>query len=406
MLGELVRQKQAGELSVEALQVLESMLLRTRTQTSLLDEKMAEVRRRLDAKMSERSEVIHAVKSSKAFLGRGFRDIEMLLEAGFRELEDQRTSFMANRRKKLRQRIEKDRARRAQRTAYVRPLGEEKEPLDGNDKGAKAGNDDDEEEVVDDESGSGADSSGDESFDDDALATMDFDELQARLAANDAKERRSVRQSEGERGRSTASQAEAEAADVRRTEYSSLAQSKMGKQQQIEELGMRVEKEQAAAVAMRERLEGAMADEQDAMAAWSRLDAELQAAELDRATVVAAKQKAKELALEKAQVAESGLEELKEAYRELKRKEEKTLRSVREAEKQGALESTQLDLQADGLKHSKITWAERLKAADEDRKALFDEAQNVERKMRAEKARKQEAQASAAHYRNLMKDQM
>jgi len=110
--------------------------------------------------------------------------------------------------------------------------------------------------------------------------------------------------------------------------------------------------------------------------------------------------------LEAAKGGQSGLEELKEAYRELKRKEEKTLRSVREAEKQGALESTQLDLQADGLKHSKITWAERLKAADEDRKALFDEAQNVERKMRAEKARKQEAQASAAHYRNLMKDQM
>ena len=57
------------------------------------------------------------VPSPQAFLGRGFRDIEMLLEAGFRELEDQRSSFMANRRKKLRQRVERDRARRAQRTA-------------------------------------------------------------------------------------------------------------------------------------------------------------------------------------------------------------------------------------------------------------------------------------------------
>jgi len=36
------------------------------------------------------------------------------------------------------------------------------------------------------------------------------------------------------------------------------------------------------------------------MAEWERLDSQLQAAELDRATVTAAKLKAKELALEKA----------------------------------------------------------------------------------------------------------
>lgn len=124
LLASLVRAKQAGEMSVERLQELEGLLVRTKAQTMLLSEKEAEVRRQLEKQLSERSGAIHAVRSSKAFLGRGFRDIEMLLEAGFREIEDQRTSFMASRRKKLRQQIERDRARRAQRTAYVRPLSE------------------------------------------------------------------------------------------------------------------------------------------------------------------------------------------------------------------------------------------------------------------------------------------
>ena len=41
--------------------------------------------------------------------------------------------------------------------------------------------------------------------------------------------------------------AESEAADIRRTEYASLAQSKMGKQAQLDELNARVAKEQASA---------------------------------------------------------------------------------------------------------------------------------------------------------------
>ena len=149
--------------------------------------------------------------------------------------------------------------------------------------------DEDEEDDDDDE---------DESFNSDGLASMDFDELQARLAVTDAKERRSAQRD----AKDAAAVAEAEAADVRMTEYQSLALSKMGKQQQMEELQLRVEKEQAAALAMKERLEGALADEQVVMAEWERLDSQLQAAELDRATVTAAKLKAKELALEKAQV--------------------------------------------------------------------------------------------------------
>ena len=72
---------------------LESLLLRTKTQATLVNEKLEEMRRKVDRQMSERSEAVTAVRSSKAFLGRGFRDIEMLLEAGFRELEDQRFSL-------------------------------------------------------------------------------------------------------------------------------------------------------------------------------------------------------------------------------------------------------------------------------------------------------------------------
>ena len=98
------------------------------------------------------------------------------------------------------------------------------------------------------------------------------------------------------------------------------------------------------------------------------------------------------------QVAESSLEELKETYRELKRMEEKTLRAVREA--------AALDQQADALRKAKTMWAERLAAAQADRQALFMEAQAVEQQLRAEKERKQGAQASAAHYRALLRDQM
>ena len=106
------------------------------------------------------------------------------------------------------------------------------------------------------------------------------------------------------------------------------------------------------------------------------------------------------------QVAESSLEELKETYRELKRMEEKTLRAVREAEQQGKLEAAALDQQADALRNAKMMWAERLAAAQADRQALFKEAQAVEQQLRAEKERKQGAQASAAHYRALLRDQM
>ena len=236
------------------------------------------------------------VQSSKAFLGRGFRDIEMLLEAGFRELEDQRSTYMVQRRKKLRQKVEKARAHREKMVGGAGHTKAGGGHGDGRQSPSMAAVDEDEDPTDEDEEDDDDDE--DESFNSDGLASMDFDELQARLAVTDAKERRSAQRD----AKDAAAVAEAEAADVRMTEYQSLAQSKMGKQQQMEELQLRVEKEQAAALAMKERLEGAIADEQAVMAEWERLDSQLQAAELDRATVTAAKLKAKELALEKAQV--------------------------------------------------------------------------------------------------------
>ena len=74
----------------DGLQEVEHLLLRTKANTTLMQEKLGELHRRIDRQMTERHEAIAAVKSSKAFLGRGFRDIEMLLEAGFTELESKR----------------------------------------------------------------------------------------------------------------------------------------------------------------------------------------------------------------------------------------------------------------------------------------------------------------------------
>ena len=407
MLRALVRKKLAGELTVEGLQEVEHLLLRTRTQTMLLAEKHEELHRRVDHQLVERSEALGAVRSSKAFLGRGFRDIEMLLEAGFRELEDQRSSFMANRRKKLRQRIEKDRARRAQRTAgYTQGGLENVAGATGSSAGGNKGN-----APMDDGRREGEEESDSEdgesiaSFDSDALQGMDFDELQARLAANEAKERKGFTPfaSSGEKQALTA---EAEAADIRRTEYASLAQSKMGKQAQLDELTARVAKEQATAASAKERLEAVMAEEQQVLQEWEQMDTMLQEAELERATLVASKTKAKELALEKAQVAESGLEGLKEQYRELRRREEKMLREVREAEQAGEALSKDLDMQTEAMRRERSMWLERIGAAENDRKLLFGEAQEVEHAMRKEKERMHEAQADAGRYREIFKGQM
>ena len=115
----------------------------------------------------------------------------------------------------------------------------------------------------------------------------------------------------------------------------------MGKQSHLE-LNARVVKEEVTAASVQERLEAAMADEQATLSEWERFDTELQEAELERATLVATKTKAKELALEKAQAAEASLEGLKENYRDLRRREERMLREARDSEAQGERQSAAL----------------------------------------------------------------
>ena len=254
--------------------------------------------------------------------------------------------------------------------------------------------------------------------------------MQARLAATEAKERKIFGYSKTDVARS-----EAEAADIRRTEFASLAQSKMGKHAQLDELTARVEKEQASAMEVRGRLEASMSDEQAHLIEWEKVptlrrctraasrsiaharsrslpppsfyprrqvDAQLQEAELEKASLVAAKSKAKELALERAQVAEASLDELKERYRDLRRREEKMLRAVREAEKLGVEQSRSLDLQAEALRRERTMWKDYITAADKDRHALFAESQLVEQTCCKEKAKQSEAQAGAARYRELV----
>ena len=156
--------------------------------------------------------------------------------------------------KRLRQRIERDRARRAQRTAGTK-INESAAAISGDHGGGEAFDEDD-----GDSGSDGSDDGSLASFDSDLLASMDFDELEARLAANEARERKALTPFSSASDLKQIS-TEAEAADIRRTEYASLAQSKMGKQSHLE-LNARVVKEEVTAASVQERLEAAMADEQ------------------------------------------------------------------------------------------------------------------------------------------------
>ena len=156
--------------------------------------------------------------------------------------------------KRLRQRIERDRARRAQRTAGTK-INESAAAISGDHGGGEAFDEDD-----GDIGSDGSDDGSLASFDSDLLASMDFDELEARLAANEARERKALTPFSSASDLKQIS-TEAEAADIRRTEYASLAQSKMGKQSHLE-LNARVVKEEVTAASVQERLEAAMADEQ------------------------------------------------------------------------------------------------------------------------------------------------
>lgn len=299
---------------------------------------------------------------------------------------------MANRRKKLCQRIERDRARRAQRSAGSGHLAESQfAHARGEGKGQQ--------EEIDDPNSS-SDSSDVESlasFQSEALASMDFDELQSRLAANEAKERKTGNPPRIE---------EAEAAHVRRTEYASLAQSKMGKQQQLDELSNRVVKEQAGAATVREQLEAALIDEQAHLQNWQATDTELREAELNRSTHVSQKAKAKELALEKAQLAEASLGELKERYREVRYREERTMRAVNEAERSGKDRARALNMQAEALRRERAVWTRRIITSEADRRALFCEAQHVEQGLRLENVRRIEVRGEATRYRELLRNEL
>ena len=88
--------------------------------------------------------------------------------------------------KRLRQRIERDRARRAQRTAGTK-INESAAATSGDHGGGEAFDEDD-----GDSGSDGSDDGSLASFDSDLLASMDFDELEARLAANEARERKAL----------------------------------------------------------------------------------------------------------------------------------------------------------------------------------------------------------------------
>ena len=99
-----------------------------------------------------------------------------------------------------------------------------------------------------------------------------------------------------------------------------------------------------------------------------------QEAEVDKASFLGAKQKEKEVALEKAQVAEASLEELKEKFRELRRQEEKMIKAVEAAEAEGSGLVDVLKREGAALQARKQAALERRGAAEKDRAALFSEA--------------------------------
>ena len=441
-LRQIDRAHEQGEYTSEQAEELESLLLQTRAEKELFDTQIVDLKAKIERQQGERADTAAAVKSSAAFLGRGFHDIEMLLEAGFTELESKRELFMGTGRKAAQQKKAAAKARQDRRMGRTQlgAVAEDEElnddeaaaagggggggggglpggPLvDGGVFGADA---DDDEGAGDDDESEGSDVSEDDlsSLASEDLAAMDFDELQARLAQNEARELRMIKKAtkgdggrwggigaDGDDGVTDETRAhEREAAEVRRVEFMSVAQSKEGKRAQIGELSARVDAEKEEAAALHSRLELAVVDEQAILKKWQRLDEELQEAEVEKAAALATKNKEKEAALGRAQLAEASLEELKEGYRELRRKEEKVLREVEQAELDGQRELAELKEGHAALGRQKEMWSERLAAADEDRAALFGETQRVELEVRREKAKKAELQESAQHYRGLLK---
>ena len=114
-----------------------------------------------------------------------------------------------------------------------------------------------------------------------------------------------------------------------------------GKRAQIGELSARVDAEKEEAAALHSRLELAVVDEQAILKKWQRLDEELQEAEVEKAAALATKNKEKERR-SAARSSPRRRSRLKEGYRELRRKEEKVLREVEQAELDGQRELAEL----------------------------------------------------------------
>ena len=462
--------QRVGAVSQDVAEDLESLVVQTRAEKDLFATQVEALRVQIAEQLQQRADAIAALSSSRAFLSRGFRDIEMLLEAGFTELESKRTVFMGVGKKRAAQRIQKARANQAARIGkHASPLAQVAMDAqnagrlltgDGSPGGGGGGGGGGKKKrggawksalaaadgggggggggggplavgtgrrtmMLDEMSDEGeyhnpfAPPDGADSDDDDDLSSlasedlqrMGYDELQARLAGNEQREKRMLAKMARETGEVVggggdgvgfASAAEAEAADVRREEFFSIAQSKRGKEVQIEELTAQVVKEQTTTAALRSQLEATVLEEQEILRKWQQLDEELQEAEVDKATFLGAKQKEKEVALEKAQVAEASLEELKEKFRELRRQEEKMIKAVEAAEAEGSGIVDELKREGAALQARKQAALEKRAAAESDRAALFAEAQGVEHQLRDERAKKLEASQAAAHYRQLL----
>ena len=419
-LRQIDRAHEQGEYTSEQAEELESLLLQTRAEKELFDTQIVDLKAKIERQQGERADTAAAVKSSAAFLGRGFHDIEMLLEAGFASSSASsswgrgarrrsrrrrrrrrartagwgrtqpapsprtRSSTTTRRRRRAataaaaaaasraaprrRRRLRRRRRRRRGRRRRGRERGERRvggRPLvarvggsggdglrraagaAGSERGARAA-DDQEGDEGDGGRWGGIGADGDDGVTDETRAH------------------------------------EREAAEVRRVEFMSVAQSK-GKRAQIGELSARVDAEKEEAAALHSRLELAVVDEQAILKKWQRLDEELQEAEVEKAAALATKNKEKEAALGRAQLA-GRRSKLKEGYRELRRKE-KVLREVEQAELDGQRELAELKEGHAALGRQKEMWSERLAAADEDRAAL-GETQRVELEVRREKAKR------------------
>jgi len=96
------------------------------------------------------------------------------------------------------------------------------------------------------------------------------------------------------------------------------------------------------------------------------------------------------------------MEQLKEDYRDLKRRETKSCRSTCNAEAFGKACTVRLDATVSELSQAQNLMHARLEAGNHDKQVLFSDAQSVEDRMQGERARKIMAQTSTAHYRALL----